>query len=350
MTKKWKIAGINFDHMHMPDLLQHVADHPDAEICGICHDRRERMEPSAARFNIPEDRIYANDAVERCLEETQPDIVILCPATGLHADYTERVAGHGDGYHIIMEKPFAASLADADRMIAAVERTGKQMAINWPLAWYAPHVKTKALIDDSLIGDVIEVHYYDGNRGDSFVGDMAWFLEKDKGGGSLLDYLGYGATLGTWYQGNRVPLEVMTMQYIPEGWEVDNHSISIVRYKHGLSKMETRWGTLTSPWEHQPQPRCGFVVVGDKGSIASYDFRPTVHVQTPDQPDGFDVPVDELTPPNQNPVQYMIDCLERGAPIEGPLSIATARIGQQIVDAAVRSVEERRPVALTELE
>lgn len=346
-ARTWKIAGINFDHMHMPDLLQHVADHPRAEICGICHVHKEKMQPAAERFNIPESLMY--DDVERCLDENSPDLVILCPATGLHAEYTERVSAHGDGYHIIVEKPFAESLAHADRMIAAVQRTGKRLAINWPLAWYPVHVTTHRLISEGVIGDVVEVHYYDGNRGDGFVGEQAWFLEKDKGGGSLLDYLGYGVTLGTWFQGNRMPVEVMSMDYIPEGWEVDNHSISIVRYEHGLSKFETRWGTLTSPWIQQPQPRCGFVVVGTRGSISSYDYQPTIHVQTEYRPQGYDLPVDSLVAPQQDCVQYVIDCIEQDRPIEGPLSVETARIGQQIVDAARRSIAERRPVRLAEL-
>lgn len=340
----WRVAGINFDHMHMPDLLQHVADHPNAEIVGICHERKEKMADTAAQFAIPPEQQYDN--VEQCLDEARPDIVMMCPATGSHADYTERVAAHGDGCHIIMEKPFAASLVDADRMIAAVERTGKRLAINWPLAWYPVHVTSKRLIDDGVIGDVIEVHYYDGNRGDGFVGEQAWFLKKDAGGGSLLDYLGYGATLGTWFQGNRQPLEVMTMASIPPGWEVDNHSISVVRYEHGLSKLETRWGTLTSPWIIQPQPKCGFIIVGTTGSIASYDYESTVRVQTEAQPDGYLVPVDVAAPPMQDCLQYVIHCIENDLPIEGPLSPETARIGQQIVDTALASIEQRRPVPL----
>ena len=180
----WRVAGINFDHMHMPDLLQHVADHPDAEIVGICHERKEKMADAAERFEIPENLHFDN--VEACLETTQPDIVMMCPATGRHADWTERVAAHGEGYHIIMEKPFASSITDADRMIAAVEKTGKRLAINWPLAWYPVHVTSKRLIDEGVIGDVIEVHYYDGNKGDGFVGEQAWFLKKDSGGGFSL--------------------------------------------------------------------------------------------------------------------------------------------------------------------
>jgi len=31
-----RVAGINFDHFHMGDLLRMVANHPEAEIVGIC--------------------------------------------------------------------------------------------------------------------------------------------------------------------------------------------------------------------------------------------------------------------------------------------------------------------------
>src|SRR5579863_5264094 len=160
-TRNWKIVGINFDHMHMGDLLRMATEHPDAEIVGLADADRVRMAPTASRFGVPADRCFTD--FRTCLEQTKPDIALLCPATGLHGDYVEAVAPYG--VHILVEKPMAASLADADRMIGATEASGKTLVINWPLAWYPPHITTKRLIDSGEIGDVIEVHYYDGNRG-----------------------------------------------------------------------------------------------------------------------------------------------------------------------------------------
>ena len=37
--KSWRVAGINFDHLHMGDLLREVHEHPNAEIAGICDAR-----------------------------------------------------------------------------------------------------------------------------------------------------------------------------------------------------------------------------------------------------------------------------------------------------------------------
>ena len=354
--RTWRIAGINFDHMHMGDNLRMAHEHPRVEIVGISDDDPARMQSCIETFGIPEDRVFTD--YRECMEKAKPDIVLLCPATAHHGEWTEKIAPYG--VHVIMEKPFAGSLAEADRMIAAMNASGKELAINWPLRWYPPHVTSKRLVDEGVIGDVIEVHYYDGNRGPLFhmadkvetddefraAKNESWFYQKDAGGGSLLDYLGYGVTLGTWYHGGKAPTEVTAVTDDPSGLEVDEHSITIAKYDVGLSKYETRWGTFTDPWTLQPQPKCGFVIKGAAGTITSYDYEQTIRVQTADDPEGRELPVDALEPPNQDPVQYVIHCLETGKAIDGPLSPETCRIGQQIVDTAALSAAEKRTMPL----
>ncbi|HLX63811.1 MAG TPA: Gfo/Idh/MocA family oxidoreductase [Planctomycetota bacterium] len=355
--KKWRVAGINFDHMHMGDNLRMAADHPGVELVGICDEKPARMQQAMAALKIPVERAFSD--YRECLDKTKPELVILCPATAKHGEWTEKVAPYG--VHIIVEKPFAASLAEADAMIAALKKTGKRLAINWPLRWCPPYVTIRRLLDEGLIGDTLEFHHYGGNRGPLFhVADKvevsrdeveklkprSWFYMKSEGGGSLLDYMGYGATMGTWFQNGRAPIEVTTVTDEPKGLEVDEHSITVARYAHGLSKMETRWGTFTDPWILQPQPKCGFVVVGTEGTASAGDYDKNVRVQTRKKPEGYDVPCDALRFPCQNPVQYVLDCLEKNKPIVGPLSPEFSRIGQQIVDSAVLSAKEKRTVKL----
>jgi predicted dehydrogenase len=113
-----------------------------------------------------------------------------------------------------------------------------------------------------------------------------------------------------------------------------------------LSKLETRWGTFTDPWTTQPQPKCGFVVVGSEGTIASYDYEAHVSVQTRSQPAIHQVPVDELKAPFRGPVEYVLHCKEQGLKFEGPLDPALCRTAQRIVDTAALSAKERRTLAL----
>ena len=161
---KHGVLGISFDHMHMGDLLRQVAEHPDAEIAGIFDPDRKRMESAIATFGIPEDRVFID--LETCLSKTRADLAIVCSATAEHANTVEKIAPHG--LNIMVEKPFAANAADARRMIAAMEGTGGRLAVNWPLAWYPSHNTAKRLVDEGAIGDLIEVHFYDGNRGPLF--------------------------------------------------------------------------------------------------------------------------------------------------------------------------------------
>lgn len=357
MSKRWKIVGIEFSHMHMGDLLRNVCDHPDAEIVGVCDPQAHKMQAAIDALSISPDKVFTD--YRQCLEQTKPDLVILCPPTDEHALWVERVAPYDA--HVFVEKPFAASLEDADRMMAAVEKTNRQLIINWPLRWVTSHVTTHRLIREGMIGDVTEVHYYDGNRGPLYHGAdkieleptaeekrRSWWYQKDAGGGSLNDYLGYGVTLGTWFNGGKKPIEITAATHATPGLEVDEHAIVIARYEHALSKFETRWGTFSDPWTHQPQPKCGFVVRGTAGTISSYDYESTLRIQTAKHPEGVDHPVDELPEGERNGVEYTIKNLENNTPVDGPLAPHISRIGQQIVDTAIQSAQQKRTLPLVD--
>ena len=51
--------------------------------------------------------------LEACLATVKADLAIICSATAEHANTVEKVAPHG--LHILVEKPFAASVAAARR-------------------------------------------------------------------------------------------------------------------------------------------------------------------------------------------------------------------------------------------
>jgi glucose-fructose oxidoreductase len=354
---EWRVAGINFDHMHMGDLLRMVQAHPGAAIVGVCDKSRQKMARAIADFAIPDKAVFAD--IDTCIEQTKPDLAIVCAATAEHADHVEALAKHK--IHVLVEKPFAASVSDARRMIDAMAKTGKMMAINWPLAWYRSHVTCKRLIDEGVIGDLIEVHFYDGNRGPLFhLADKvevtpeeverqkphSWWYKKASGGGSLLDYLGYGATLGTWFMNGEAPIEVTCVVDETPAIEVDQHSITVCRYARGLSKLETRWGTFTDPWTIQPQPKCGFVVVGSAGTISSYDYDDHVLVQTRTHPTPTAVAADTLPAGRTNPIEYVLGCIERGEKIKGPLSPQLCLTAQRIVDTAALSARRKRTLEL----
>ncbi len=354
---KLRVVGISFEHMHMGDNLRMANEHPQCEVVGVCDAQSNRMSAAMEDLGLSPSQMFTD--WQECIERTKPDLIILCPSTGDHALWVERLAPLG--IPLLLEKPMAASLADADRITVACASSKVKLAINWPMVWVPSHRTAKRLIEEGRIGNLIEVHYYGGNRGplrhtagklEVTAEDVAhqkpssWFYSREQGGGSLLDYLGYGVTLGSWFLQGRIPIEVTCVCDEPAGLNVDEHSITIARYEFGLSKFETRWGTYTDPWVHQPQPKCGFVLVGTEGTISSYDYEASVLVQDRSNPAGVPVAADHIDAPNQNPVQYIVHRLQNNLPIEGPLSPELSRLGQRIVDTAFQSAQQKRTLRL----
>jgi hypothetical protein len=106
----WRVAGINFDHMHMGDLLRLVHEHPDAEIAGSTTPTGadgdgdpHLRHPRGPRLHRP----------RRLHGAAKPDLAIVCAATAEHASHVERLAPHG--VNVFVEKPFAASVDQARR-------------------------------------------------------------------------------------------------------------------------------------------------------------------------------------------------------------------------------------------
>ena len=355
MTAPRRLAGFCFDHMHMGDLLGKALRSDAYEVVGVYDTQLERMAEVCADLGIG-DALQFTDWLT-LIESTRPEVAVVCSTTAEHTDWVERLASRG--IHVLLEKPFAVSAEEARRAIDLAEQHGVALCVNWPLAWFATHRTTQRLVAEGAIGELLEVHYYDGNRGPQFhqhdkkevAGDdsRSWWFSKAAGGGSLLDYLGYGVTLATWFRAGELPIEVSTLQHVPSGHEVDVQSVTIARYASGLSTYQTRWGTFTDPWTIQPQPFCGFTVVGTRGTIMSRDYAETVVVQTTAHPAPAEVPVDEF--PDSDDIFALLDrSLTSGEAVPGPCGPEISLGGQLIVDAAIASADSGRPVTVAQRE
>lgn len=255
----------------------------------------------------------------------------------------------------------ADSLAEADRMITAWKQNGIKLAINWPMRWYPTLVTAYRLVQEEVIGKIQQVNYRNGNQGPGYIGRKltepplskeslvsTWFWRKPSGG-VINDYIGYGTTLMTWYLNGKIPIEIGALAANLRGTEVEDNVVAAVKYDDVFCRLEATWTSLTSPWEIQPQPPHGFVLVGEKGSISAYDYLDHVRVATVKRPEGCDVPCDKLLSPNNNPIEYFVDCLNKDCQPEGPLNPDICRISQAITEAVKISVDERRGVTLKEI-
>src|SRR5689334_25189634 len=95
---------------------------PGARLVAVCRSESGHAEETAARFGVPCLADYA-----ALLARDDVDAVCICTPSGLHAEQT--IAAARAGKHVLVEKPMALTLADADAMIAACEQNGVRLGV-----------------------------------------------------------------------------------------------------------------------------------------------------------------------------------------------------------------------------
>jgi UDP-N-acetyl-2-amino-2-deoxyglucuronate dehydrogenase len=99
-----------------------IAETPGAKLAAICRADASRADEAAAELGVP-----CEASLEALLERPDIDAVCLCTPSGLHAEQALAVARAGK--HVLVEKPMALRLADADAMIAAYRDAGVRLGV-----------------------------------------------------------------------------------------------------------------------------------------------------------------------------------------------------------------------------
>ena len=115
-------------------ILHGMAAHPRYDLLAVTDDEaapdwaHQRNAATAAALGLP----YL-PGVQAALDRFQPQVACVTPEVPRHADLTVQAADAG--LHIVQDKPLALSLADCDRIVAAVERAGVRF-----LMWSRKHL------------------------------------------------------------------------------------------------------------------------------------------------------------------------------------------------------------------
>src|SRR5438309_1472990 len=101
----------NIAQLNAPGYLEH----PRCDVVALCDPVRQRAELRARQFGLTP-RIYTD--YKQVLDDDAVDAVELLTPTYLHAE--QIVAGLAAGKHVSCQKPISISVAEADRVVAAV--------------------------------------------------------------------------------------------------------------------------------------------------------------------------------------------------------------------------------------
>lgn len=160
------------------------AANPDAQVVAVVDPLLERAEVLAARLGAT-----AHVSYEDVLASGSVDAVSVCVPHNLHLDVAR--AASRAGVHILMEKPIANTLEEADEMIALVDDAGVKMMIGFVHRFRTEVLEAKRLIEDQVLGSpAMAIDKFCSLGG---AHPPAWVWQKAQAGGGVLMYGGIHA-------------------------------------------------------------------------------------------------------------------------------------------------------------
>ena len=331
------VAGLSHDHVwHELGCWKAL---PDAALVAAGEARPEPRERFTRDF--PDLPIYADWREMLHAEGANLDIVQIAAPNNQHADITEACAKLG--LHVITEKPMAATVEQANRMVAACEAANVRLFVNWPTQWQPAHQEMERRILAGDIGDVRYFKYRSAHNGPKEIGCSPAFYEwlydeQQNGAGALMDYCCYGAAMCARFLGQPEKVTGLRGVFAKDYPLPDDNAIIAMQYAHAFGVAEASWTQTVGYATANP------VAYGSGGSIALLGGN-VVLTQPGKLPETIVPP--PIVAPFRNAPEYFIHCLH-GEPFSGVGAPDVSRIAQEILSAGLRAADTGQTQILTQ--
>lgn len=317
-------------------------------LAAVCDQNPARVE--AARALAP-DLTVAAEATD-LLADDGVDLVVVSTPPSTHAQWALRALEAGK--HVVVEKPFCLTTAEADAMLAAAAAADRVLAVYQNRRWDADYLALKQIVRSGAIGEVF--HY------ESFVGSYGhpcnyWHSDEEVSGGAIYDW---GSHYLDWVL-DLLPQDVLhvTAAAHKRVWhDVTNadHSRVTIRFADGAeaefvhsdlaAAMKPKWyvlgtaGAVVGHWRHERVVARSAIGTLVEDSLAASESPATLSVH------GADGSVTHVAipPAVRHPFhRELADRLVAGAPMS--VTPTGSRRNIAVMEAAVASAREAgRPV------
>jgi len=297
--------------------------------------------------------VDAHDSYEALLSRDDVDIVHIAAPPSEIPDIAIRAARAGK--HLIVGKPMAMTVAEADRMTAAIRESGVA-SVAFQGLMRLRNGPLKARVEAGELGDLILIHQTSrwSIAEDWFQsGRAGWFVDPTQvPGGAFIDEGIYWIDLFRWLAGSEVvTVEARIDNLVHKDIAVEDWGMATFTFANGVrATLEASW-TINAPRPTGPSPKQNSVVrlevVGTRGEYCDQWFRdPGRAVLSAGAGDWrferqAEAPFTRVTP---FPLDHLIDCLESGRP--SPANVEEARKSFVVAMAAYQSAREGRAVTL----
>ena len=252
-----KVGVIGFGYTGQIHTRAYLAE-PSAQLVAIADSRVERLAdlPSGVR----------GYATHEELVESGVDAVSICLPTYLHCRITLDALTRGK--HVLVEKPIAANMQEARRMLQAANQTGCVLFVGMTHRFYPELREAKKLIDEGAIGTIVACNDC-ALEHLGFLNVPSWYMEKRySGGGPALTSGVHLADRLRWFTGDEVNMVAGSATNRYFGGDVEDAGQIFLKFRSGISAQ------ITVAFMRNPHPLvCDLQVIGTRGSMIIHTWQ-----------------------------------------------------------------------------
>lgn len=258
-----RVALLSFWHVHGKDYARAAEEHPDTKIAAVWDEVPERGRAEASQRNVP---FFAN--LDELLAQPEIDAVIVDAPTSMHNEVI--IAAARAGKHIFTEKVIAATLPDAEAIIAAVEQAGVAFVVSMRRLADPATVAIREFIAQGVLGELTLVRVRDSHSGalstpqrpNGVLPAQFYNLEQAQGG-TLID-LCHPVYLTRAFLGR--PEGVSAIFGYVTGRAVEDNAVVTMRYPNGaIGVAETAYVAQYAPFSIEVHGTQGSVLYSETG-------------------------------------------------------------------------------------
>ena len=237
------VAGLAHDHVH--GILNQYKK-GEVTIAGIAEEDQQLVNRYKKAYQLPDSLFYTD--LHSLLAHVKPDAVLAYTPISDHIRVVEICAPKG--ISVMVEKPLATTVKDAQRMSELAKQFHIQVLTNYETTWYNSNQQLYEMVhSDHVIGTIRKMTVHDGHNGPKEIGCspdfLNWLTDPVKnGGGALMDFGCYGANLMVWLMNGKAPVSVtaVTRHLKPAIYpKVDDDATILLEYPDATGIIEASW-------------------------------------------------------------------------------------------------------------
>ena len=204
------------------------------EISAVCDVVPEHMEVLLAKHELQNDiSILRYTDYKSMIQEVKPDLVSIATESGIHAEIALFCIDHG--VHVIIEKPMAMSISDANEIIRCSEEKHVKVSACHQNRFNIAVQEMRHALEAGRFGRLshgsIHVRW---NRNQGYYDQAPWRGTWAQDGGALMNQCIHGIDLLRWTFGGEIE-EVygQTRQQFHDYLEAEDVGMAVVKFKNG---------------------------------------------------------------------------------------------------------------------